>query len=101
MGGLGAYIYLLLAWAATVTAQAAVYVTPSTVIEAVTVQVPALTAVTVPLLTVAIAVSLDFHVTVDPTGLTVAEILPVAPPTVSDNVDLSRVIVGIAPVPRT
>ena len=82
-------------------AHSAVYVTPSTVIEAVIVQLPAFTAVTVPELTVAIAVSELFQVTVLPTGETVAEIEPVAPPTVIESVLLSRVTVGIEPVPST
>ena len=89
------------ACAATVTAHSSVYVTPSTVMEAVTVHVPAATAVTVPLLTVAFVMSLLFQVTVAPTGTVVADKLPVAPPTVRESVSLSSVTLGIVPFPRT
>lgn len=59
----------------TVTAQSAVYVTPSTVIEAVTVHVPAEVGEIVPFETLAFEVSELFQVTVDPAGLTVAVIV--------------------------
>lgn len=87
--------------AATVTAQSAEYVTPSTVIEAVTVQEPAFTGVIVPLLTVAIDVSELVQVTDDPTGLTVALTLAVVLGSVAVAVSADSSIVGIVPSPST
>lgn len=87
--------------AATVTAQFAEYVTPSTVIEAVTVQVPALTGVIVPLLTVAIVVSELVQVTAEPTGVTVALTLAVVLGSVAVAVSADSSIVGIVPSPST
>ena len=58
--------------ASTVTAQFAEYVAPSTVIDAVTVHVPAFTGVITPAATVAIVSSELVQVTADPAGDTVA-----------------------------
>lgn len=87
--------------AATVTAQFAEYVAPSTVIEAVTVQVPAFTGVITPAATVAIVSSELVQVTEEPAGLTVAVTVAVVLGKVAVAVSAESVIVGIVPFPRT
>ena len=84
--------------AVTVTSHDAVRVTPSFVTDAVIVAEPAATPVTVPDDTVALVVSDDFHVTVDPAGVTVAVNVVVAS-AATVAVDLSNVIVGTVPLP--
>lgn len=92
---------LLLEAPSTVTATSWLYVTPSTVIEAVTVQVPALTGVITPAATVAIVLSELTQVTVDPTGDTVAVIVAVVLGSVAVASSSDSVIDGIVPLPRT
>ena len=70
-------------------------------IEAVTVQVPALTGDIVPLLTVAIEVSELVQVTCEPSGETVALTLAVVLGSVAVAVEAESSIDGISPSPST